>query len=254
MYSQSIFGGLEKERNMKNIFVEVFSTFATDIYITEKGLTLKNQLGGPALFIQKTLDSMGIDYALNSTSTAIVEIKLTSYGEFGRIVLAPKVKRVVPLRKSSILLISTLLDEWMLPKKSARVFLDVQGYVRNGSHFGGKQLFSINPNIESMLECIKANEVEIKYLSPDFLRKQKMKMLVITRGNKGVELFSGGKQYVFPATYVTGLTDSVGAGDTWFSAFVAYQAQGFNFYKAANMANIMVTKFLKTKKGLYENI
>ena len=241
------------EGNMKPN-IEVYSTLARNVFINESGQIIKKLLGGPATFIQQTLDTVAVPYTLNLTNKVTVEILLTNQGEYGRIINPPKKKQVKPKKNKSLLLISTLLDEWMLPKKPSNIFLDIQGYVRNGLEFGGMKKFVINSELEAGLVCVKAEKNEAKILQPEFLERQKMKQLVITNGREGLDLFIKGKKYSISAQQISNLPDTVGAGDTWFSAYAAYQTLNFNCLTSAYKATNFVGQFLKNKKKeKYEN-
>ncbi len=228
--------------------IEVFSTFARDVFLTEEGRICAEQPGGPATFIQQTLNALGSNYLLRTSNTVVVEILLTAQGEFGRIRDVPTRKMIKPLQSSDAVLISTLLDEWILPQTSKQIFLDIQGYVRNGDKFGGMKPYVIPPQTECVLTCVKAEQDEAEFLPPDFLERQKNKQLVITKGREGAELFVRGEKYIIPTIPMEDLPDTVGAGDTWFSAYVAYQLQGDDCIMAAEKATTFTTQFLQRKR------
>jgi len=232
--------------------IEAFSTVAQDIFINEAGNILKQLPGGPATFIKPVFEDLGIDYVLNLADEVTVEILLTAQGEFGRITTSPKQRRIKPQRPDSVLLVSTLLDEWLPPLSQSVIFLDVQGYVRDGNNFGAMKPFVISPSLANQLVCVKAEESEAQFLEEDFLAAQKMKQLAITKGSRGLDLYVGGKVFEIPTRDITGLPDTVGAGDTWFSAYVGYQIQGYSCLDAAKMAAQYVCNFLEQKRSTNE--
>ncbi len=77
------------EGNMKPN-IEVYSTLARNVFINESGQIIKKLLGGPATFIQQTLDTVAVPYTLNLTNKVTVEILLTNQGEYGKIINPPK--------------------------------------------------------------------------------------------------------------------------------------------------------------------
>lgn len=228
--------------------IEVFSTMARDVFVNKSGKIIKESQGGPATFIKQTLDDLGIEYQLNLTNEVTVEILLTAQGEYGRIITPPKQKQIKTKTGNNFILVSTLLNEWIPPAEPANIFLDIQGYVRDGNNFGGMKPFVINSELASKLTCVKAEKDEAQFLEKTFLEEQKMKQLVITKGSDGLDLYIAGNLYQIQTKTINGLPDTVGAGDTWFSAYVAYQLQGFNYLDSATMAVDYVCKFLERKK------
>lgn len=234
--------------------ITVFSTVAKDIFLNESGDILMKRVGGPATFIKQTLNELKIEYEINLSNEMTVEILLTRSGEYGRIKDPPQRKKIQPPSTFNILLISTILDEWILPLEFSNIFLDIQGYVRDGEKFGAMKPFNICPKLENNLLCLKAEKDEVNYLEKSFIERQKMKQLVITKGEDGLDLYVEGNFFEIKNKAIKDLPDTVGAGDTWFSAYLAYQTKGFSCFDSATMAIDYVRKFLKEKKKeKYEN-
>jgi len=227
--------------------IEVYSTFATDRFVNPAGTILKESVGGPAYFITQVLSDLKIPHSVCSSPGVVVEILLTPEGEFGRIQTAPAQKTIKHLN-NSILLVSTLLRDWKLIAGKSPIYLDVQGYVRDGDNFGQKQLWTFSSEIASALMCVKGTEEEISYLDPKFIINQKIKrQLIVTKGSAGADLYCNGKHYFIPTQQIIKSSDTVGAGDTWFAVFVAQQSRGFSPKDSAETATEYVRKFL-TKK------
>ena len=227
--------------------IEVYSTYAQDRFVNSTGQILKESKGGPASFIVNVLQDLQIPFTIYSPEKIVVEILLTQNGEFGRIPMAPQKSQIKPA-KNKILLISTLLNEWELWAGSSPIYLDVQGYVRNGTDFGKKQKWIVPKPLWGSLICIKGTKEEISCLDQEFLDEQKAKrQLIITRGALGADIFIQGRNFFIPAIKTTDLPDTVGAGDTWFAAYVAKQISGLGAKEAAEFATEYVARFLQGK-------
>lgn len=97
--------------------------------------------------------------------------------------------------------------------------------------------------------CIKGTREEVSYLSKSGLELQKRKLLIITAGDKGIELYCRGKNWQIPITAVSGLADTIGAGDTFLAFFVVAMFQGYAPLVACKYAAAKTTQFLQAKLG-----
>jgi hypothetical protein len=226
--------------------VTIFSSFSKDILLDQKGTVLKTQAGGPAYFIANVFRKEKIPYLLESGAPITVEILVTPKGEFGRIPNLPK-KKNPSTPKTSHVLISTILDEWPLSSKNyhGTIFVDIQGFARNGKDFGKKKRISVPSDLKPF--CVKGTEQEISYLPKTFVHNQKNRCLIVTAGPKGSTIFYKGKKYIFKPHRVIVSTDTVGAGDTYLAAFFANFIATHDVKASGTFATKTVEKFL-TKK------
>ncbi len=171
-------------------------------------------------------------------------------GEFGRVKIKPETKHVDFSKiKSDYLIISTILEEFNLngiAKFHGQVFLDIQGYIRDGNNLGGKKMFCCNKEISSSIFCLKGTEEEINYLGKDFIKiKKKKKILIITKGNKGCEAFIFGKRYIVKPKKILNTINTIGAGDTFFAYFMSHLYKNNDPVKSLNYATEKTSKFLE---------
>ena len=233
---------------MSKRYINILSSFSKDRLIDEQGTVLALQAGGPALFIKNTLENTGVPFKLNCGTPIEVEILITNKGEFGRISQLPR-QQTNDLALADWAIVSTVLDEWQLNEPlPSKLFVDLQGYVRDGSDFGKKQTSTIINRLAGKVFCLKGTKEEVSYLAKNSLERQKKKLLVITNGSQGVELYYRGKYKYFPVSKVENLSNTIGAGDTFFAYFVASMFQDDNPAVAAQYAIEQTNKFLKTKQ------
>lgn len=228
-------------------YVDVLSTLSTDKLLDERGMVLSVQAGGPALFIESVLKNTGIPYRINCGTKIDVEILLTISGESGRIEIAPK--KQPALSNAEWVIVSTILDEWQLEEKlPERLFVDLQGYVRDGKDFGKKQSSKAIDCLAGKIFCLKGTKEEVSYLSKSALKRQKRRLLLTTDGGQGVELIYNGRTSYFSINKLNGLMNTIGAGDTFFAYFVSFMFQGNSPNIAAEYAVGATTEFLKRNK------
>lgn len=237
----------------KKYKVTILSTFATDKLIDQKGHILSRTFGGPAFYLSKALTADKLPYQLRTGQKMSVEILVKKNGEFGRIPLKYGSKKVQFADiKTPILIISTILDEFdltNLPLFRGKVFLDIQGYVRNGEKFGEKKLWEADQRILDTIFCLKGTKEELKYIPIKYLEKQKKKNLIITNGEKGCTIFTSGKRYIIKPSKVIKTSYAIGAGDT----FLAYVISKFvkdknSLVDAVRYGTKKTGEFLQTKK------
>jgi len=206
--------------------VTILSTFAKDILLDEKGRIFRKQEGGPAFYILKAFKEEDIDFNLITAPLMDVEILIKGGEEFGRIKKKPKPKKIdFSSINTPFLLISTLLNEFDLNGISSfkgKVFLDLQGYVRNGQDFGKKKYWNIPDEVASSIFCLKGTEKEMRYFPKSFLKSQKQKILLITKGKSGCEIFAFGKKKSIKPPIIVENTEMIGAGDYFFACFLIY--------------------------------
>src|SRR5258708_675711 len=99
--------------------IAVVSSYATDRLIDAKTQKIiKEQKGGPVLYIVKALQLLGVEPEVYTGEEMLVEILVQENDEFGKIHEA-KTKNPLPQLNTSSVIISTLLDEWSLLNASS---------------------------------------------------------------------------------------------------------------------------------------
>lgn len=229
--------------------ISVLSTYANDILMKENGEVIAKQPGGPILFLESVFKKNKIPYNLFFGDTLSVDILMTKDGEFGRIPIKPKSKSF-PADISNWVIVSTLLQEWDLQNVknfNGKVFVDLQGYVRQGDNFGQKRVWKESQDFAESIFCMKGTREEVSYLPSNVLESQKKRMLIITDGDKGVELFFKGNNVYIPLPEKVQAKNTLGAGDTFFGYFVSSLYKGAEAVEALKLAQQQTTNFLKAK-------
>jgi len=237
--------------------ITILSTFAKDKLFSEGGVLIRKQEGGPALFLKQALKNDGQDFVLQTGPKMEVEILVTEKGEFGKISRKLKSKRVSFSKiKTSFLIISSLLDEYdlaKLPTFKGKVFLDIQGYVRNGKDFGKKKIWKPDKEIFANIFCLKGTKEEMQNLPTQYIQQQKQKLLLITNGKHGCEVFAFGKRFVIKPSKVVKSKDTIGAGDTFFAYFISRFAKTENTLGSARYAINKTSQFLSAQNDHRHN-
>ncbi len=187
-----------------------------------------------------------------------VQILITKKGEFGRIPRRPTPRRISFSKiRTPFLIISSLLDELDLTNLSSfkgKVFLDIQGYVRNGNDFGKKKIWKPNKKVFANLFCLKGTKEELQNLPSQYLQKQKQRLLLITNGKRGCEVFAFGKRLVIKPSKVLKSKNTIGAGDTFFAYFVSRFAKKENVFDSARYAVNKTSSFLSAQNSHHHNL
>jgi hypothetical protein len=235
--------------------ITVLSTFAEDILIDETGRIIRKQKGGPAFYLTKAFKERGISVNLVTAPSMKVEILIKGGEEYGRIKKKPKPQEIdFSSIKTPYLLISTILDEFDLKGISAfrgKVFLDVQGYVRNGQDFGKKKYWKVPKEVAESIFCLKGTEKEMRYLPTPFLKSQKQKVLLITKGKSSCDVYAFRKMKSFKPSRIVKGVDTIGAGDYLFADFLINFLKTQNPFISAKIAVENTTKFLSSKIKTY---
>jgi hypothetical protein len=231
--------------------ITVLSTFAEDILIDETGRIIRKQKGGPAFYLTKAFKERGINVNLVTAPSMKVEILIKGGEEYGRIKKKSKPQEIdFSSIKTPYLLISTILDEFNLKGISAfggKVFLDVQGYVRNGRDFEKKRHWMVLEEVASSIFCLKGTKKEMNYLPNSFVEAQKKKILLITKGKSGCAIFAFGKKKLIKPSKVIEAPDTIGAGDYFFANFIINFLKTQDPFISAKFAVKNTTKFLLHK-------
>ena len=127
------------------------------------------------------------------------------------------------------------------------MFVDIQGYVRNGNDFGKKQVWNEVREIAPNIFCLKGTKEEVNYVPQDVLEYQKNRLLIVTDGSNGLEIFYKGGGFSVPAEKISKPKDTIGAGDTFFGFFVSSMYKGYDPEEAAREASKKTANFLQSK-------
>lgn len=222
-----------------NLSVTVISTLAEDVLIRDHGI--ERIEGAPALYITNFLKNKDIDYKLITGQKAIVEIDMRNNVELGKI----NPVEMININKNISLdcvLVSTLLDEVKLRNFGEFSCLDLQGYVRDGSKFGGKKEFS--SDALKYFKIIKGTKEEVSYVPEKILRN--IPILLITDGSNGFDIMENNKSYKFNVEKINA-KNTIGAGDTFFAAFCTKYYLTKDIQISSNYAKNSVYDFLKSK-------
>jgi rfaE bifunctional protein kinase chain/domain len=102
-----------------------------------------------------------------------------------------------------------------------------------------KGMTIITPNESEAYSLAEVDEsYGIKTVGTRLLRSMNLKALLVTRGNKGMNLFvKDGRMYEIPISGKDEVTDVTGAGDTVCATVALSLASGADFYTASQVAN-----------------
>lgn len=219
--------------------ITVISSFARDRLIKED--SIEERVGGPANFITRYLEKSNFPYTLYTGKRGEVEIDCRGGREQGKINEVGKIE-VEQNWLPGLVLISTLLDEYTLEAKGDFCCVDIQGYVRDGIDFGRKKSF--DSAALSRCQIVKGTEQELAYLTP--YRRQTIPVIVVTRGSAGFQVVTWKKTFDFPVEKIP-CRDTIGAGDTLFTAFCLQYYQSWDIEASADYARAEVNSFLQQK-------
>lgn len=204
--------------------ITILATGATDKIINQQGSLIAIREGGPAFYLKRVFRKEKTSFTAPSPPHIEVEIHLTKKGEEGRVAERPSPTQVnFGKIATPFLVISTILDDFVLKGISAyqgKVFLDIQGYVRDGSRFGGKKKWHPPQELANSCFCLKGTDEEISYL-PKTLKEKKQKMLILTKGKNGCEFFYESVAHSILPDSVIKTSQTIGAGDTLFGYFIS---------------------------------
>jgi len=235
----------------ENNQVTIISTFPRDELLDEDGQLIREQKGGPAFYLTKAFREEGVDFDLITAPLMKVEILIKGGEEFGRIKKRPKPQNIDFSKiKTPHFLISTILDEFNLNGINTfkgKVFLDVQGYVRNGQDFGKKKHWKLPKEVASSIFCLKGTKREMRYLPKSFLKSQKKKILLITNRKSGCDVYAFEKKKSIRPSKTIEAPETIGAGDYFFADFLIHFLRTKDPFMSAKVAVNNTTKFLLQK-------
>lgn len=114
------------------------------------------------------------------------------------------------------------MDLNFLKNYKGNVFLDIQGSVRQekSNKLGAKKFCDEITEIIDKIDVLKCNSKEFKFLPKKVIERAKEKILIETKGVKGVTLWEKGIKLDFKPKKIIKTENTIGAGDTFFAAFV----------------------------------
>lgn len=230
--------------------ITIVSTYANDILLNNDQEILARQPGGPAMFIENALQNADVPYVLQAGKRVDMEILMVGGEEFGRLPQRPDRLSLDEVNLTEWTIVSTLLNEWdiaAIAKVPARLFIDLHGFVRDGNDFGKKVQWSADKRFTDTVYCIKGTEEELEYVPDEVREKQKERLLVITKGADGADIYYKNKMTHVPAQVVKNPVDTIGAGDTFLGYFVAAMYGGSDPVVAAEYAASKTALFLGQK-------
>lgn len=203
--------------------------------------------GGPAFYCKQAIESFGCNVHLLTVRrpvTVYITIKdrheKIRINRIGKIVLQGK----LPARD---ILLSPILGEFDLKQlvdRNCRIFLDAQGYIRaRGEDL--TQGWMCNTQTVKNVVALKVNNRESVYVPAEILSLFRTRILLITHGQEGVEVWEYDKQYEIHGCRVKA-SDTLGAGDTFFGSFVALYLQSGDIQSSVRFA------MQKTEQLLHE--
>lgn len=229
-------------------FVSVASSFSNDCLYDGEEL-IDKRVGGPALFIINALQRKKVPLELHTGLVIDVDIRLTVSSETGRILTPPTRRKMSSVKTSKWTIVSTILDEWKLDGPVPEyLFLDIQGYVRRaGSDYGAKRVWQAFDEVQQQIFCMKGTEEELALVPADIIECQKSKLLIVTKGSAGADLYAFGRKTSYQTEPIKGLPDTIGAGDSFLGFFVAEFIKSQNPSQALQQAGQDTRRFLENK-------
>jgi hypothetical protein len=235
---------------MTNKTIAIVSSYTTDRLLNgDTGEIIKDQRGGPALYAAAALERLGITPHVYTHSEILVKMRVYEDEEFGSAEY-PHTPKPFPNVTEDAAIFSTILKEWSLDGAhdyKGRIFMDVQGYVRDGSDFGKKIMWEAADQYMDAVFCMRGNAFEMQYIPQKVLDDQKAKrMLITTYDKKGAIIFYKGKETKIVPKTIVSPPNSIGAGDTFLSSFLAKFLKTEDVELSGTFAADRTSEFLAT--------
>jgi hypothetical protein len=241
-------------RYQRNIMVDslknevtLVASYTLDRIIYADGESLTQQ-GGPASYIGAVLKQEGVGFEVVPGEEFEVDLKVFEQEVVVQIHVCDQPQPIPLPLKSEYLIVSPIAGEWPLidPHYCGRVCMDIQGYVPLCSENDEKREISIPPDFCPY--ALKATAEELTYLPADFVEAQKKRILVITKGKKGADLYYRDDFHHFDPPFVVEVIDAIGAGDSFLGFYVAELSRNVDPVAAARSATDKVAFWLRESK------
>ena len=207
--------------------IVVLSSYAEDRVIYLETGERATHPGGPALWIERTYQRMGVPYRmLTSGRTVLVELELVRGEPLpGKVCTNGSQVVIAEDLLAEGVLINTLdyFDLRQVLKVRGTILLDIAPYTRTGEFLDQRRAMELPPpEVRERITIIKANHEEYPYMPLAWALEQKeQRVLIHTLGRDGLDLYVRGDRAHFDAP--TGKPKNLlGAGDTFGAAFLAY--------------------------------
>ena len=229
--------------------VTLLASRAHDSFFNASGELLREQEGGPALYIERVFRAEHLLYVLHTPPSVQVSLTVQDNEEIGTVERAssPLVLSYESFQ-TPFLFISTILDDFNLSgieSYRGSIFLDIQGYVRDPANPFRKRLWDNFSTIAPAFFCIKGTAEEMATLPHKAVADMQQRGIVlVTRGKEGCEVFAHGIHQKLAPPRVIKTTTTVGAGDTFFAHFFVRFSATHNVMESAQFALLYTSHFL----------
>ncbi|MDE2038046.1 MAG: hypothetical protein KGI69_02375 [Patescibacteria group bacterium] len=228
-----------------DMIIKVISSLADDV-IFHEGQKGEVREGGPAFWISDALRHRGQDFELiTGEQRSEVEIMVRDGEEIGKIVSVSPIE-INGRLDADAFIISTISDEFNIQNIESLdglVAVDLQGYVRAAKSDDRKLV--IDQRLASLIGIAKLTRDEASHVIGLDLLKDKI--LLITDGEKGFDLYANGALHHFDGEPIRA-KDTIGAGDTLFARFVVEYMRSHDILESARRARGYVADFLRSKR------
>lgn len=215
----------------------------------DRGIQIKRS-GGPAYYCGTAISSLGYKPAIIAGKKPVdVFITVSDHKEHIHIDQIQTIGLPERLPSRNIIL-SPILGEFDLRELRSRrcvVFLDAQGYIRAPQ---GRIELDWQCDLRNLdnIVALKVNRREFRHVHKSIIYVFKHRILLLTKGPDGVELWDHGKRIDIQGHKMK-TTDTLGAGDTFFGSFVIKFLETGDAPAAAKFAIFKAEELLKEKGG-----
>jgi hypothetical protein len=226
------------------------STFSRDRVPLSEGRVLV-QKGGPAHYMGLALRRLCVPFSVITGDTAEVDVIPGPDGEKYVIPRLNPIPIPSPLLGDAVVL-SPIMRE-IVPESVTEVqgllALDLQGFVRRpGDPAGGFDRGVDLAGLLSRVDVIKAAEPELAALTPESREAARSAIVLVTHGAHGATIYHDGRQNRIEARPVPA-PNTIGAGDTFLSAFIVALLDGGDYVTAGERAARFTEGVLQERLG-----
>jgi sugar/nucleoside kinase (ribokinase family) len=207
--------------------------------------------GGPAHYIGTSLERLGRPYRLVTGSPALVDVLPLPDGQQYLIPALPRIHLPERFTDAAVILspIMQEIDGHALPDCDGILIVDLQGFVRQPMRPTDED--SGPYDVRSLLQrtdVVKASERELAKLTPESRCTLDHLTLLLTRGQRGTLVCSGGREELVAADAVD-IAETIGAGDTFLAAYTDAILKGADAFEAARLASKFTSTVLRERSS-----
>lgn len=221
----------------RSLQLTLVSTFTED-HLPGKNGHVRVQQGGPAHYMGAALERLGVPFHLVTGPTAVVEVIPGADGERYVIPKLHPISLTAPLRGDAVIL-SPVMREILpeaVPPVDGLLALDLQGFVRRPLDPGGGLDRDVDlAGLLCRTHIVKASEPELRALTGRSRDAMANAAVLVTRGRDGATIQCGGSSETIVAMPVAA-PNTIGAGDTFLSAFIVSVLEGASTREAGERA------------------